>query len=71
VAAEGVPVQRRYPTPLPRQPVFAGYDAAPCPVAERLAGELVTLQVHPTLAPEDLEDYARAIGKVVVGLARE
>ncbi|MDP2675978.1 MAG: DegT/DnrJ/EryC1/StrS family aminotransferase [Dehalococcoidia bacterium] len=64
VAAEGVPIQRRYPTPLPQQPVFAGYDASPCPVAERLAGELFTLLVHPTLTTADLDDYVRAIGKV-------
>src|SRR3990172_5162935 len=29
VAAEGVPIQRRYPTPLPRQPLFADYTEAP------------------------------------------
>ena len=63
VAAEGVPIQRRYPTPPPRQPVFAGYGQ-PCPVAERLAGELFTLLVHPTLTTEDLDDYVRAIEKV-------
>ncbi len=68
VAAEGVPVQRRYPTPLPQQPVFAGYEGPPCPVAERLAGELFTLLVHPTLTPEDLDDYVRAIAKVLRGL---
>jgi len=64
VAAEGVPIQRRYPTPLPRQPVFADYGEAPCPVAERLAGELFTLLVHPTLTPQDLGDVVRAIEKV-------
>jgi len=64
VAAEGVPIQRRYPTPLPRQPVFAGYGAPPCPVADRLAGELLTLLVHPTLTTVDLDDYVRAIEKV-------
>ncbi|MDO8616922.1 MAG: DegT/DnrJ/EryC1/StrS family aminotransferase, partial [Dehalococcoidia bacterium] len=64
VAAEGVPIQRRYPTPLPQQPVFAGYGGPPCPVAERLAGELFTLLVHPTLTPGDLDDVVRAIGKV-------
>jgi len=64
VAAEGVPIQRRYPTPLPRQPVFADYGAPPCPVADRLAGELLTLLVHPTLTTVDLDDYVRAIEKV-------
>jgi perosamine synthetase len=64
VTAEGVPIQRRYPTPLPRQPVFATYGAVPCPVADRLAGELLTLLVHPTLTTADLRDYVRAIEKV-------
>ncbi len=66
VAAEGVPVSRRYPTPLPQQPVFrdAGFGGAPCPVAERLAGELFALLVHPTVTTADLDDVVRALGKV-------
>jgi len=66
VAAEGVPISRRYPTPLPKQPVFreAGYGEQPCPVAERLAAELFTLLVHPTVAEADLVDVVKAIGKV-------
>ncbi len=67
VAAEGIPISRRYPTPLPQQPVFrdAGFSDQPCPVAERLCGELFTLLVHPTVTEEDLDDVVRAIGKVV------
>ncbi len=67
VAAEGVPISRRYPTPLPQQPVFreAGLAGQPCPVAERLAGELFTLLVHPTLTAADLDDVVAAIRKVV------
>jgi perosamine synthetase len=65
VAAEGIPISRRYPTPLPRQPVFAGLEGAPCSVSERLAGELFTLLVHPTVGTEDLDDVAEAIGKVL------
>ena len=80
VAAEGVPISRRYPTPLPQQPVFRGPSTAPagalrtgleasaCPVAERLAGELFTLLVHPTVTTADLDDVAEAIRKVVRGL---
>ncbi len=66
VAAEGVPISRRYPTPLHRQPLFQdlGYGDAACPVAERLAGELFTLLVHPTLTERDLDDVVTAIGKV-------
>jgi perosamine synthetase len=66
VAAEGIPVSRRYPTPLPSQPVFrdGGYGNLPCPVAERLAGEVFTLLVHPTLTTSDLDDVVQAIAKV-------
>jgi perosamine synthetase len=70
VAAEGVPISRRYPTPLPQQPVFrsAGLGGEPCPVAERLAGELFTLLVHPTVTTEDLDDYVQSVLKVVEAL---
>jgi perosamine synthetase len=72
LAAEGIPVSRRYPTPLPQQPVFrdAGFEKHACPIAERLAGELVTLLVHPTLKEEDLRDMVNAIGKVAGQLKR-
>jgi perosamine synthetase len=71
VAAEGLPISRRYPTPLPQQPVFrdSGLSGDPCPVAERLSGELFTLLVHPSCGPREMEDYAQAITKVVRGLS--
>ena len=68
VAAEGLPISRRYPTPLPQQPVFRDLNAAPCPTAERLAGELFTLLVHPTVETADLDDVVAAIRKVLRGL---
>jgi dTDP-4-amino-4,6-dideoxygalactose transaminase len=64
VAAEGVPVSRRYPTPLPKQPVFRGLQPGASPVAERLAGELFALLVHPTVTAADLDDVVEAIRKV-------
>lgn len=70
VAAEGLPISRRYPTPLPQQPVFRdmGLAGAPCPVAERLSGELVTLLVHPTASTDDMDDYVKAIARVLAAL---
>jgi perosamine synthetase len=68
VAAEGVPISRRYPTPLPQQPVFRGLAAGDCPVAERLANELFTMLVHPTVETRDLDDVVAAVGKVVSAL---
>jgi perosamine synthetase len=70
VVAEGVLISRRYPTPLPRQPVFQGVAASDCPNAERLVGELFTLLVHPTVETRDLDDLVEAIGKVTAALAK-
>lgn len=69
VAAEGIPISRRYPTPLPKQPVFrdASRGGPLCPTAERLAGELFTLLVHPTVTPADLDDVVAAVRKVLAG----
>jgi perosamine synthetase len=64
VAAEGVPISRRYPTPLPKQPVFLGLNTGACPTVERLAGKLFTLLVHPTVAERDLDDVVGAVRKV-------
>ena len=66
VAAEGVPISRRYPTPLPRQPVFRGLEAGACPAAERLSGELFTLLVHPTVTQADLQDVVEVVRKVLI-----
>ncbi len=70
VAAEGVPISRRYQTPLPQQPVFrdAGRRGEACPVAERLAAELFTLLVHPTVTTKDLDDVVAAIRKVAAAI---
>ncbi|MDP9180524.1 MAG: DegT/DnrJ/EryC1/StrS family aminotransferase, partial [Chloroflexota bacterium] len=71
VAAEGLPISRRYPTPLPQQPVFraTGLGGAACPVAKRLSGELFMLLVHPTASIADMDDYVAAIAKVVAAKA--
>jgi perosamine synthetase len=69
VAAEGIPISRRYPTPLPRQPVFHSLEAGDCPNAERLADELFTLLVHPTVETRDLDDVVEAMRKVTQRLA--
>ena len=70
IAAEGIPISRRYPTPLPRQPVFQSLSATDCPNAERLAEELFTLLVHPTVETSDLDDVVNAVGKVMRSLAK-
>jgi len=78
VAAEGVPIARRYPTPLHRQPVFreaiaqgqCRYEEGSCPNAEALAEKLFMLQVHPTVQEKDLADVVAAIEKVTAAYRR-
>lgn len=54
MAAAGVPTQVYYPCPLHRQPAYGGYPADPdgLPVSEALAAEVLSLPMHPYLAPE-------------------
>lgn len=52
-----------YPTPIHRQPLYQrlGYGDPDMPVAQRLAGEVLSLPVHPTLSPADIEAIAAAV----------
>jgi perosamine synthetase len=61
--ASGIESAVFYPTPIHRQPLFArlGHGGAQMPVAERLAGEVLSLPVHPSLSAQDLD----AIGATV------
>lgn len=61
--ALGVPTLVHYPRPLHRQPVFAACDLAPCPVADRLAGEVLSLPLHAMLTDGEVERVAEAYGE--------
>ncbi len=52
-----------YPTPIHRQPLYErlGYASAHLPVAERLAGEVLSLPVHPALSTGDVDAVAEAV----------
>ena len=52
-----------YPTPIHQQPLYRrlGYGELHLPVAECLAGEALSLPVHPALTPEDIEAVAAAV----------
>jgi len=52
-----------YPRPLHHQPLYRGlgYGAQSFPVAERLAGEVLSLPVHPALAEQDLGRIVAAV----------
>lgn len=52
--AQGIPTAIYYPKPLHRQPAYLHYPAGGngLPVAERLACDVISLPMHPYLAPE-------------------
>jgi len=53
-----------YPTPIHKQPLYQrlGLADAAFPIAEKLADEVLSLPVHPSLSSEDVEAIARAVG---------
>jgi len=54
-----------YPVPLHRQPVFhLKNEPDPCPVSTRLAGEVLSLPVHPTLTDKQLAYICETINQV-------
>ena len=61
--ARGVESAVFYPTPIHRQPLYRrlGYGELSMPVAERLAGEVLSLPVHPALSEADIDAVAAAV----------
>ncbi len=59
--ARGIGCGVYYPVPLHRQPCFARFSPAPCPVADRLATEVLSLPCFPGLSPSEQD---RAIAAV-------
>ena len=64
--AAGIETLIHYPVPLHRQPAFA-YAGDGCPVAERAAGELLSLPLHPRLADADVDRVTDAIDLFMKG----
>ncbi len=56
----GVDTAVYYPTTIPDQPAYDGYDPA-VPTARRLADEVVSLPVHPGLTDEEVDRVAAAV----------
>ena len=57
----GIETLVHYPVPLFRQPAFASQDPAVCPVADRIAAEVVSLPLYPSLPAEAVSRVAEAI----------
>ncbi|HEY5331976.1 MAG TPA: DegT/DnrJ/EryC1/StrS family aminotransferase [Solirubrobacterales bacterium] len=61
--AEGVASAVHYPTPIHLQPAYADLGQGPgsLPVAERLAGEIISLPIFPTISTPEIERVAAAV----------
>ncbi|MBD5655978.1 MAG: DegT/DnrJ/EryC1/StrS family aminotransferase [Candidatus Eremiobacteraeota bacterium] len=67
LAARDIGTGIYYPTPLHLHPLFArfGYGPGDFPVAERVAGSILALPIHPKLDPAQLAWTVRAIREAV------
>jgi UDP-2-acetamido-2-deoxy-ribo-hexuluronate aminotransferase len=65
--AQGIPTAVYYPIPLHLQEAFAdlGYRKNDFPVAEKIAGEIFSLPMHPYLEAKDQEKIAAAIKSIL------
>ncbi len=61
LAAAGVESAVYYPEVVYRQPAYAGWEALPCPIAEQLTREVLSLPIRPSLTPLELEAVVTAV----------
>ena len=69
LAAGGIETGVHYPTPIHLQPAHAGRVKVPRPldVSERLAGEVLSLPLHPQMTGEDQDRVAGAMERALRG----
>jgi dTDP-3-amino-3,4,6-trideoxy-alpha-D-glucose transaminase len=65
----GIETLIHYPVPLPRQLAFAACEPSAAPVADRAAGELLSLPLHPRLCREDVARVAGVVREYQKGRA--
>ena len=53
-----------YPLPLDRQPVLEKYSTAPCPVANMLSFQVISIPIHSGLNSKDTERVVQTLRKV-------
>jgi dTDP-4-amino-4,6-dideoxygalactose transaminase len=62
LASQEIETGIHYPTPIHLQPAYRELgDRGSFPVSERLAGEVLSLPMHPTLTADDVDEVADAI----------
>lgn len=61
LAEAGIETLIHYPIPIPRQPAFAAFSPAACPVADRVCREILSLPLYPALDAESVDRVAGAV----------
>lgn len=61
LAAAGIETLIHYPVPIPRQPALAAEQPAPCPVADQVCAEILSLPLYPALPESAVDEVARAV----------
>jgi len=59
--ARGIETLIHYPVPIPRQPALASERPADCPAADRACDQVLSLPLHPGMAPSVVEEVASAL----------
>ena len=59
--SRGVETLIHYPVPIPRQPALASERPADCPAADRACDQVLSLPLHPGMAPSVVEEVASAL----------
>ena len=59
--SQGIGTLVHYPIPVPRQPAFAAYAPAACPIADRICAEVCSLPMHPQLSDADAREVVAAV----------
>ncbi len=59
--SRGIETLIHYPVPIPRQPALASERPADCPAANRVCDQVLSLPLHPGMAPSVVEEVASAL----------
>jgi len=64
---QGIESQVCYPSTLSAQPAFQGTSmrAGPCPTAEAVTQEILSLPMYPELTPDQIDEVVRAIAQAL------
>jgi dTDP-4-amino-4,6-dideoxygalactose transaminase len=61
LAARGIETLIHYPVPIPDQDAFRSSPSVPCPVADQVCEELLSLPLYPSLTEDDVARVAAVI----------